>query len=362
MLLSLYVSSENYTTTTRPAYNPILPWPTQFFIPPQHHSLAKTRTDHLSLSSLDLDHSEDEHRQRRKLADALPAAFRSEKRTVVGEVKRKGSEKRFKLDALVDVACRPLKQLLGKRRYLLSDETATSLDCLALGYLALALKPDVPQKWLQEGLRDRYPSLCAYVERGIEECFGGKVRVEDALIHTMTQESSSTTTNQEGQPPAAAPDTDSPPKLPWHPPHQSTIPAAIPTVLHSIKDALPLNSTTTLPTKSSANDSIPPADSQTKTPSSILTATTTLATIAALTASVASYALYTFLAASHQPDRKRLEDMGEAGAMLAGIDFGPPHSKREIEQERSEHGDSIPVGLQVRVEGDVDNQGRGREL
>ena len=84
---------------------------------------------------------------------------------------------RFRLDGLVDQACAPLARLLGDKRYFLSnneEEGMSSLDAVALGFLALALMPKLPQPWLKEGLK-RYPTLTAFVERGIRDTFGGDV-------------------------------------------------------------------------------------------------------------------------------------------------------------------------------------------
>ncbi|EEP77510.1 conserved hypothetical protein [Uncinocarpus reesii 1704] len=70
--LSLYVSSENYHSVTSPAYGTLLQWPNQWIIPPQVRSQAKARTEHLGLSSLDLDVVEEERQQGRD-ATALAA-------------------------------------------------------------------------------------------------------------------------------------------------------------------------------------------------------------------------------------------------------------------------------------------------
>ncbi len=68
----------------------------------------------------------------------------------------------------------PLNKLLDGKRYFLSNEEGemTSLDCLALGYLALALVPDVPQSWLKQMMKRKYPDLCRFVDEGARECWG----------------------------------------------------------------------------------------------------------------------------------------------------------------------------------------------
>src|SRR4051794_32241074 len=52
--LSLYISSKNYNTTTSSAYTAILPWYINYITPPRRRDLARARTAHLGLSSLDV--------------------------------------------------------------------------------------------------------------------------------------------------------------------------------------------------------------------------------------------------------------------------------------------------------------------
>lgn len=231
----------------------------------------------------------------------IPAALRTSRQTVTGLVKQKQSSARFRLDALVDVLCKPLQQLLGEKRYFLSQEQCSSLDCLALGYLALALKPDVPQKWLQERMKDRYRGLCAFVGRGVEECFGERVRVEDALqqgiaIPTAVREG----TNQTA--------------LPWGAPAQKGINSAGTTIVNAALDLLPFSQSTIL---SSPTDSA----SESTNKSGFSPVLPLLVTVSTAIAATAGYLLYYASYNSSEPEQRRLENMGEAGAMLAGLDF-----------------------------------------
>ncbi len=221
-------------------------------------------------------------------------------------VREKSSGTRFKCDALVDAACGPLQKLLDGKKYLLSDEHPSSLDCLALAYLALALKPELPQNWLQEGIKTRYPDLCAYVERGLHESFGSDVSVQDAQLTEPIEQTSDMKRT----------------KLPWKAPSQQGLQAAASTVLHSILSAVPLSShssTTTTNQKESNSSTTTTTNSPLLPP--IIAASTALA------AAAAGYLLYSFSIsipdAKPEPEKRRkLEDMGEAGAVFAGLDFG----------------------------------------
>ena len=324
--LSLYVSSENYSKT-RTAYSSILPWPTQYFIPPQLRTLAKSRTEHLGLSSLDLSTLEDEERgSSRKAADLIPHSLRGKLRpTVTGLVKKKQSSARFKLDALVDAALKPLQNLLARKRWMLSDERPCSLDCLALGYLSLAMIPDLPQSWLAEGMRERYPDLCRYVEDGIQEVFGGVVTLEDALPNST-----------EGR--SATPQKQSKTTLPWRAPNHN-ISASL---LSSTLDLLPFYKRTTV-THLSAQ---PPHSSDAPPHSLTSTLLPPLLASAGALAAIAGYLVYANLS-TQEPEKRRLSDMGEAGALFASLGFGEPEKEVRIPPT----GGRVPIGVEVDVEG-----------
>lgn len=321
--LSFYVSSENYSVT-RSAYTPIVPWPTQYYIPLSRRSLAKARTEHLGLSSLDLDAVDNEENKGRKLDDIIPSGLRTSKKTLTRLLKEKGSGKRFKLDGLVDAACRPLAQLLGTKKYMLSDERPSSLDCLTLGFLSLAMLPNLPQRWLADGMEARYPELCAYVKRGVEGCFGGPVKVEDAELNSVAQTPSVETS------------------LPWRILEQHGTIGTVNSMLHATLDTIPFY-------KSNILDAPPhPTDSATPSFSSLLFPS--IKTAATIIAAVASYFVYAGL--STEPEKQRLSDMGEAGALFTGLDFGSAQAKRtdKVLQEQG----TRPVGLELGVE--IDEQ------
>ena len=179
--LTLYVSSENYHAFTRPAYAHILHWPNTWLLPPQRRAAAKARTDHLNFSSLDLDTVDQEESETKKSQFATGSEIpkrliRSTARTTGSLAKKKGQQAaRFRLERLAEGCFTPLNRLLDGKTYLLSDgkgKGMTSLDCLALGYLALVLVPDVPQSWLKQMMKRKYPDLCGFVKEGARECWG----------------------------------------------------------------------------------------------------------------------------------------------------------------------------------------------
>ncbi|KAL8994601.1 MAG: hypothetical protein Q9188_007017 [Gyalolechia gomerana] len=172
--LSLYVSSENYHASTRPAYSHTLQWPDTWLLPPKRRAAAKSRTAYLNFSALDLDVSGENDTQKSQFAAGteIPRIIKSTQQTVSSLVKQPLHAARFRLDTLAESFFGPLSQLQQGKKYLTSEGRMTSLDCLALGYLSLALLPEVPQPWLSQSMKSRYPSLCHYVGDLAGECLG----------------------------------------------------------------------------------------------------------------------------------------------------------------------------------------------
>lgn len=72
------------------------------------------------------------------------------------------------------------------------------------------------------------------------------------------------------------------------------------------------------------------------------------AVVAVTTAAVAAVIGVFYYAGNVNGKEKRLADMGEAGALFAGLDFGGPAMSKEWEGR----GKVVPVGLEVDVSGD----------
>src|SRR5256885_49133 len=146
--LSLYVSSKNYYTVVRGLYSAILPWPLQYTIPPKLRSAAKARTAHLGLSSLDMDAAEPSTDT--KSHPAIPQSLATTPTaTVTSILTQPHHSAQFRLSSLAAAFFTPLHALRTKTstRYLLGPHP-TTLDCLALAYLSLALLPDLPSPFL----------------------------------------------------------------------------------------------------------------------------------------------------------------------------------------------------------------------
>ncbi|KAL8792274.1 MAG: hypothetical protein Q9195_005153 [Heterodermia aff. obscurata] len=338
--LSLYVSSDNYTSATRPALSRQLLWPQQWSIPSQKRSTAKARTDHLGMSALDLDtfdDAQDKHTGTPSGSDIIPESLRISRTSVMELVKRPQHATRFRLDALADAFLGPLQQLLGKKSYMLSDDHPSSLDCVALAYLALAYTPQLPHAWVHEIMTARYPELCAYVDRLSMGFFGGPVHVSHAFLGSEDVPDKADTNPHAG----------SSMILPWRRPEQKGFTAGGSAIFNGTLNALPL-------VKHFQRRNILLDDQLTKDQRSGVTYDATskqdkillpLLALGSTTAALGAYLFYSSYQIEPASQGNSLSAMGEAGAMLDTA-FGRYSSVPNGETQRSGR---VPVGLEVDV-------------
>jgi hypothetical protein len=186
--LSLFVSAENYNTVTSSAYTAILPWYANYTVPPKRRDLARTRTAHMGLDSLDVDtRAEESAAPGRGTASAefeaakRAAGLPTDSHPSVMKLRRgKGIggflgapqyAARFRLDSVSNELLEPLTDLLGQKEYLLGTAQPSSLDCLAFGYLSLMLFPALPQAWLKETMSTKFPELATYIRKLRKDVF-----------------------------------------------------------------------------------------------------------------------------------------------------------------------------------------------
>lgn len=104
------------------------------------------------------------------MISSSPSLLFKKRQTVQAALKQKQSQTRFRIEALVDALLEPVEAMLGRSKYLVSDEV-TSIDCVAFGYFALLLYPQLPQMAVAETTRQRYPKTVRYTDRLREEIF-----------------------------------------------------------------------------------------------------------------------------------------------------------------------------------------------
>ncbi|POS78889.1 topogenesis of outer membrane beta barrel protein 37 [Diaporthe helianthi] len=196
--LSLYVSSANWAGTTRPAYGSILPFPLTWSEPLAVRGRMCELADHLGLSDLNVDddgtQSQTQRQQQQQQASStatgeatdgflkVPDRLRPLRRGVKAALSPEQTAL-FRLEAVANNCLSVLSDLktaaemegASDRSFFSSSPPTitTSLDCLAFGYLALMLAPDVPRPWLRDLIRRRHESLAVFVDTTREALFGG---------------------------------------------------------------------------------------------------------------------------------------------------------------------------------------------
>ncbi len=199
--LSLYVSSANWAATTRPAYSRILPFPLTWIEPPALRAAHAASAAHLGLSSLDTDadasgdddsnntYYDGEPGRPTRLTAALqtvPDRIRSSlqhsgRKAQGGSILTPEAKAQIRLDETARACLAVLAEQKGGRPFFLDraaptqqqqQQQPTSLDCLAFGYLALMIFPDVPRPFLRDALQRHYPDLDAFVADMRQLCFG----------------------------------------------------------------------------------------------------------------------------------------------------------------------------------------------
>ena len=315
--LSLYVSSENYRSTTLPAYSCLLSWPEQWLVPSQHRAIAKSRTAHLNLSSLDLDDNRDAELNRKSAFELIPDSLRYSRQSVSSLVSSPQHASRFRLSALADAWMEPLQELLGDKSYLLSDQPS-SLDCLAFAFLALSIVPVVPQPWLKESVTARYPALAAYVNKQVQ-LFGGPIGANHAMG------SADTATNLES---SLKGRKGSEGVLPWREPQPRGFRPAVTVLVEGTLSSLPIigeyQNGIIIPQAEAANSvHVRRPSEEANTSQNTLPAIIAIgATVIAIGTYLFSAVLPAFPSEAPTPKKRRLSDLGEAGALLSMAGFG----------------------------------------
>ena len=291
--VNLYISSLNYPLT-RKAWTQTLAFPSQYHFVLFRRTLAHQRTAHLNLAALNLDAPKEETDNSAKQTSVLPEHLRSIiKPSVSSLLKKTAASDRFRLDALIDAALEPLSELLGDKSWFLSNDEPSTLDALALGYLSLAMVPDLPSSWLREGIETKYPKLKDFVERGIKDTYGGATSVEDALEPQNTS------------------------KLPWRASKPVTVGQRVTSTMTAIWEGLPLPQI-----RSDEPKTAPPGTSaQGQAATSSIPFIAATATMTAIAAAAAAY-YYGYPQIFNAPAEKNINDFGEAGTLLSSMDFG----------------------------------------
>lgn len=180
--LSLYLSSVNYAAVTRKQFSTFLAFPLSWILPHSLRAGAKARVAHLGLSSLDIDSDEQPEEDKNPVPESLRK--KDGPSSILGNPE---SAAQIRLHGLAKGFLQPLQDLRGQGRFFVGDKP-TTLDCLAMGYLGLALFPDLPSPWLANTVRNEFPQLAAFVHDMQKMFFGGATSLADAGVSLSEDE------------------------------------------------------------------------------------------------------------------------------------------------------------------------------
>ena len=352
--ISLYVSSENYRLSTRPAFTALLPWHANYILPPRRRAAARAMTDHLNISSIDVDsvHEDNNSSLGGVGKDPNQQGFEAQakdraslllprKDTVRSLLQRPEHAAIFRLHAVAEEFFAPLKDMLGeKNEFLLGTEEPTEVDCLAYGFLSLMLFADVPQAWLAKTMREKHGNLAKFVER-MHKKLDLQTKVEDVmdLAHCVTQENVTVRRKARSM------------NLPWSPPARPTILETVRRISSELVEQIPYFKS---PPTVVHMHSIRPSLWKEHLPSIMLG---TFASIALGSYYAIQTGLLVWPHGEHVQifGRKRFADYGHLGAALSGIGLlgqqmtfeRPPHQQTEVDVS------PVEVDVTVRGEGEV---------
>ncbi len=226
----------------------------------------------------------------------------------------------------------PLDDLLGTKDFVFSDTRPSSLDCMMLGHLGLAMVDDLPTPWLAETIRDRFPRLEGYVRRLRGRCWGDAVVDVDVLLQGLRDHSLHPTGTKQLD---SAQETDN---LPWRPTDPTDLLTISTLLLHDVLTSLPIakhlyspQTLLTPPPEPTAQPSPPlPSPPSSTSKSLLLPAAGLISGIALLAGTVLFTSLPTtsgstspFSSVTADERRKRrLDDFGDAGAALSVLPLG----------------------------------------
>lgn len=347
--ISLYVSFENYSTT-RTAFTKILPWHANYMLPPKRRAAARARTQHLGISSIDIDDVHEDMSSRPSGFEVgKEQKFEAEtqkraslllgrKNTIRSLLQRPEHSAMFKLHALADNFFGPLSDMLGDDQYLLGTDEAQPIDCLAYGYLSLMLFPKLPQDWLGKKMHQKYQKLVQYTER-MHDNLKMQTNVDEvmSLAKCRNAEESESLRNSCNIP------------LPWQLPQTSSLVDVARTITSDLVSRIPLIGQ---PTELIPATSTSPSFWQKYFPA-ILFATISSLGAAGYYALVTGHLIWPHGDEVHIFGRKRLADYGHLGSALAGISLLSQQASQDSAfHEQQQHDVGNPLRVEVAVQKD----------
>lgn len=190
------------------------------------------------------------------------------------------------------------------------------------------LIPELPQPWLAQTMRKKFPDLCAWTEELGQQVFGGPADVDDAFLTTRTEG----TTSKGGKS-----------SLPWEVPYNSGIVGVGGVFLGNVADSIPVVGQLRRNTRMRQHGGKAPGDELQSSNWQSIT------TIGSLVASVGLFLGYMFqqgyisFPENPEPEKRNgtgLDSFGDAGSALS---IYANHMDAESHRERGVGAQGAPV-------------------
>jgi len=358
LAISLYVNATNYRLTTRPAFTAILPWHANYILPPSRRAVARRQTEHLGISSIDVDNVHEDMSGRegagitagvgKKEGEGFEAQARERaslllgrKDTLQGLLRRPERAAVFRLHALADNFFEPLVEMLkdGNEAFSGSRGELSAVDYLAYGYLALMLKPQVEQDWLARTMREKYGRLVKFVDN-VHEKLGLETQVKDVmdLAHCKTEDDVIGRRKALGL------------RLPWSPPAKATALDTATTIVKELVYQVPYLKPG--PTVRPLDNAMYMPTWQQRLPAIMIGTLASLA-LGTYAAVHTGHLVWPHGDAVQIFGRKRLADYGHLGAALSGLSLLGAQASRDQAYHQQERQDGSPVEVDVVIDGET---------
>lgn len=149
-------------------------------MPVRLRSQAKDRTAGLGVTALDIDAVEPTPKAPEAGTPHTTAPPEQKSTSILSSTEVAAT---FKLMDLVADFLEPLKARLGDVKHFFGDYPS-SLDCIAVGYLALCFYPELPQAWLHNEMKKSFPRMCGYLNDLKPQLIGEFVDAKSILAYT----------------------------------------------------------------------------------------------------------------------------------------------------------------------------------
>ncbi|OTB05709.1 hypothetical protein M426DRAFT_319692 [Hypoxylon sp. CI-4A] len=163
LAMSLYVSPRAWTEMTRPAYSSLLPFPLTWTIPPAVRASAIERAEHLGIGHLAAEVDAEESPARGPAETTSTGFLRLRDRLGPSKSMQPEHTAAIRFQHLAEDFYAVLDELRGNKMFFLRDDTPSSIDFLAYGYLQL-MRVQTPHPILKTVLENSHIKLVGFVE------------------------------------------------------------------------------------------------------------------------------------------------------------------------------------------------------